>query len=273
MDARTGAVSELGWEGKTVAYAENDGVRIHYQVEGDGPPLFLHMGFSVDLTGWYEWGYVDALKDDYRLILIDPRGHGKSDKPHDPSAYQSAHRVGDVVAVLDDLGVERTHFLGYSMGGRVGFEVAQLAPSRLRSLAIGGATPHAVVIPAERRSPLLGEGMQGYLDRQPFPDHVKTPTFRAMMLANDAEALVATLIDRPSLEGILPTLPVPCLIYVGDADPRHPESETYVRLIPDATFVSLPGLDHMTGISPSDLVLPHVRTFLDRVTRQQASAG
>jgi pimeloyl-ACP methyl ester carboxylesterase len=231
------------------------------------------MGFSVDLTGWYEWGYVDALKDDYRLILIDPRGHGKSDKPHDPSAYQSAHRVGDVVAVLDDLGVERTHFLGYSMGGRVGFEVAQLAPSRLRSLAIGGATPYAVVIPAERRRQLLGEGMQGYLDRQPFPDHVKTPTFRAMMLANDAEALVATLIDRPSLEGILPTLPVPCLIYVGDADPRHPESETYVRLIPDATFVSLPGLDHMTGISPSDLVLPHVRTFLDRVTRQQASAG
>jgi pimeloyl-ACP methyl ester carboxylesterase len=271
MDARTGAVSELGWEGKTVAYAENDGVRIHYQVEGDGPPLFLHMGFSVDLTGWYEWGYVDALKDDYRLILIDPRGHGKSDKPHDPSAYQSAHRVGDVVAVLDDLGVERTHFLGYSMGGRVGFEVAQLAPSRLRSLAIGGATPHAVVNQAERRSPLLGEGMQGYLDRQPFPDHVKTPTFRAMMLANDAEALVATLIDRPSLEGILPTLPVPCLIYVGDADPRHPESETYVRLIPDATFVSLLGLDHMTGISRSDLVLPHVRAFLDRVTQQPSA--
>ena len=74
-----------------MAYVENDGVRIHYRVEGEGPPLFLHMGFSVDLTGWYEWGYVDALKDDYRLILIDPRGHGKSDKPHDPAAYQSAH--------------------------------------------------------------------------------------------------------------------------------------------------------------------------------------
>ena len=255
-----------------MAYVENDGVRIHYQVEGDGPPLFLHMGFTVDLTGWYEWGYVDALKDDYRLILIDPRGHGKSDKPHDPAAYQSADRVGDVVAVLDDLGVERTHYLGYSMGGRVGFEVAQLAPSRLRSLVIGGATPYAMVNQAERRSQLFGEGMQGYLDRQ-IPDHFKTPTFRAMMLANDIEALMATLTDRPSLEDILPTLPVPCLIYAGDADPRHPEAESCVRLIPDATFVSLPGLDHMTGISRSDRVLPHVRTFLDRVTRQQVSAG
>ena len=137
---------------------------------------------------------------------------------------------------------------------------------------IGGATPYAMVDQAERRSQQFGEGMQGYLDRQ-IPDHVKTPTFRAMMLANDADALMATLIDRPSIEGILPTLPVPCLIYVGDADTRHSQSEAYVRLIPDATFVSLPGLDHMTGISRSDLVLPHVRAFLDRVTRQQASAG
>jgi pimeloyl-ACP methyl ester carboxylesterase len=76
-----------------VAYVENDGVRIHYQVEGKGLPLFLHMGFSVDLTGWYEWGYVDALKDDYRVILIDPRGHGKSDKPHDPAASSRPSRA------------------------------------------------------------------------------------------------------------------------------------------------------------------------------------
>ena len=217
-------------------------------------------------------GYVDALKEDYRLILIDPRGHGKSDKPHDPAAYTSAHRVGDVVAVLDDLGVERTHYLGYSMGGRVGFEVAQLAPSRLHSLVIGGATPYAAVNQADRRSEQFGEGMQAYFDRQ-IPDHLKTPTLQAMMLANDPEALMASLIDRPSLEGILPTLPVPCLIYVGDADSRHPGCETSVRLIPDATFVSLPGLDHLTGTSRSDLVLPHVRAFLDRVTRHQASAG
>jgi pimeloyl-ACP methyl ester carboxylesterase len=128
-----------------------------------------------------------------------------------------------------------------------------------------------VVINPERRSEMFTGGMQGYLDRQPFPDDVKTPTFRAMMLAGDAEALMATQIDRPSLEDVLPTLTVPCLVYVGDADPRHPVCETYVRLIPDATFVSLLGLDHMTGISRSDLVLPHVRAFLDRVTQQPSA--
>jgi pimeloyl-ACP methyl ester carboxylesterase len=251
-----------------VPYVENDGVRIHYQVEGEGPPLFLHTGFTVGMLAWYEWGYVDALKDHYRLVLIDPRGHGKSDKPHDSAAYQAAHRVGDVVAILDDLGVARTHYLGYSMGGRIGFEVAQLAPSRLLSLMIGGATPDATVNQAERNAQWFGDGMQAFLDRQPLPDHIKTPTFRAEMLSNDPQALIAVGLDRPSIEDVLPTLTVPCLIYAGDADPVRARAETYVSLIPDATFVSLPGIDHWAGISRSDLVLPHVRAFLDHLTRQ-----
>src|SRR4051812_9895736 len=74
--------------GGLMPYVTNDGVRIHYAVEGDGPPLLLHHGFTIDLTAWYAWGYVDALKEEYRLILIDARGHGASDKPHDPAAYE-----------------------------------------------------------------------------------------------------------------------------------------------------------------------------------------
>jgi pimeloyl-ACP methyl ester carboxylesterase len=68
-------------------YAHNAGVRIHSQVEGEGCPLVLQHGFSESVVDWYESGYVDALSRDYRLILIDARGHGTSDKPHDPDAY------------------------------------------------------------------------------------------------------------------------------------------------------------------------------------------
>ena len=68
-------------------YADNDGIRIHYQVEGEGPPLVLQHGFSESVVDWYEVGYVDALRSDYRLILIDARGHGASDKPHDTDSY------------------------------------------------------------------------------------------------------------------------------------------------------------------------------------------
>ena len=78
-------------------YADNGSVRIHYQVEGEGPALVLQHGFTESLVDWYESGYVEALRPDYRLILIDARGHGASDKPHDPDAYVLNRRVADVV--------------------------------------------------------------------------------------------------------------------------------------------------------------------------------
>ena len=71
-------------------YTTNQGVRIHYQVEGEGPPLVMQHGFTDSIETWYELGYVDTLKHDYRLILVDARGHGHSDKPRTPDAYEMA---------------------------------------------------------------------------------------------------------------------------------------------------------------------------------------
>ena len=68
-------------------FATNDDVRIHYEREGSGPPLVLHHGLFQALQAWRDDGYVEALAGDYALILMDPRGHGASDKPHDPAAY------------------------------------------------------------------------------------------------------------------------------------------------------------------------------------------
>ena len=76
-------------------YATNDGIRIHYEAEGDGPPLVLQHGFAWKVKSWAMAGYVDALKARYRLIRVDARGHGDSDKPHDPAAYSlSAFKIG-----------------------------------------------------------------------------------------------------------------------------------------------------------------------------------
>ena len=80
---------------------------------------------------------------EFRLIYADHRGHGRSDKPHDPSAYAMPLRVADAVAVLDRLGIERAHFIGRSWGGRLCFGVGEHAPERGRSLVIGGNQPYA----------------------------------------------------------------------------------------------------------------------------------
>jgi pimeloyl-ACP methyl ester carboxylesterase len=124
-------------------YAVNQGVRIHYQVEGDGQPLVIQHGFTDSAETWYEVGYVDGLKPQYRLILIDARGHGASDKPHEPDAYDRERVVADITTVLDDLAIPRAHYFGYSMGARIGFAIAKYAPERVRSLIIGGGSPYS----------------------------------------------------------------------------------------------------------------------------------
>ncbi len=68
-------------------YASNGAVRIHYVIEGAGPPLLLHHGFTGSSRDWETFGVVAVLRDSYQLIMLDARGHGASDKPHDPSAY------------------------------------------------------------------------------------------------------------------------------------------------------------------------------------------
>jgi pimeloyl-ACP methyl ester carboxylesterase len=128
-------------------FADNQGVRIHYEVEGKGPPLVLQHGFSDSVQTWYDLGYVDALKLDYRLILVDARGHGASDKPHEPEAYKPVFNAADVVSVLTDLGISRVHFFGYSMGGWIAFAMAQYAPEHVHSLVIGGGNPNPPAMP------------------------------------------------------------------------------------------------------------------------------
>jgi pimeloyl-ACP methyl ester carboxylesterase len=122
-------------------YVDNDGVRIYYEVEGEGTPLVLVHWASGSTKDWHMFGYVDTLEEDYQLILVDMRGHGQSDKPLDPEAYSAEIQVGDIIAVLDELGIDKAHYFGYSLGGRLGWAVARYAPERFHSIIIGGKTP------------------------------------------------------------------------------------------------------------------------------------
>ena len=118
---------------------DNKGVSIHYRVEGNGPPLVLQHGFSDSSEIWDEPGTVAALRPKYRLVLIDARGHGQSDKPHDPQSHTHKKIVSDIVAVLDDLGMKTAAYWGYSRGGRYGFALARHALDRVACFVIGGA--------------------------------------------------------------------------------------------------------------------------------------
>ncbi len=250
--------------------AKNGDINIYYEVEGEGPPLVLHHGLTGYADTWRDLGYVDELKNDYQLILMDARGHGKSDKPHDPEAYTMEHRVGDVTAVLDDLGIGSAHFFGYSYGGQIAFELAKLAPGRARSLIIGGAG-------AEGRKPddpdslgliqLLEAGPEaivaGFEQAGPI-----SPDMKAGLRANDCEALIAICkYSAPDLSDDLPEMTMPVLLFAGESDPFFPAVQEASKNLPKVTFFSLPGLDHMQAAFRSDLVLPHIKEFLGRTSQ------
>jgi pimeloyl-ACP methyl ester carboxylesterase len=256
-------------------YANNHSVRIHYQVEGEGPPLVLQHGFTSSLQNWYAYGYVAALRQNYQLILIDARGHGQSDKLYDPQAYALQHRVEDVLAVLDALRIDNAHYLGYSMGGRIGFGIVKYHPERFLSLMIGGMHPYeSSSESAEARIALLQQGMAAYVADAETQNGPMAPDRKARLLANDPAALIASLRAPRGLTGIeqlLLDMTLPCLLYVGEADSFYPGAQEGVKYMPNARFVSFPGLNHTQTSQASHLVVPHVTQFLHDVIQDEST--
>ena len=257
-----------------MAYADSDGVRIHYELEGAGPPLVLQHGLSGSMKNWYFNGYVDGLKGDYRLILVDARGHGSSDKPYDAEAYDQRHMARDIVAVLDNAGFGKANYWGYSMGGSIGFALAEVAPERIESFVIGGMHPYPMNRDGlDQMIASLKNGMDAWFQRAQGRNPNISPERKAQMLSNDPEAIIGATLglrDRTDMSHVLPTMTAPTMVYAGDVDELHAGAERCVKVIPNVNWVSLPGLDHIQASDRSDVVLPHVTKFLATLTQAPA---
>lgn len=248
-------------QGTIVPFVDNNGIRIHYQSIGSGPALLLVHATLGSGADWADLGYVDALKEARQLILPDLRGHGESDKPHDPAAYDPALRAADVLAVLDDLGIRNADFFGYSLGGWVGFELAKRAPDRFNSFVFGGAHPYAEDMQAFRafmpRDPAAFAAIINQLGGSHLP-----PKMRARWLANDLEAIRTLTQDRESNAAVLASITLPCLLFAGERDPRLAKVTECAAALPNATIFTLPECDHVGALARSDLVIPHFKRFL-----------
>ena len=242
----------------------NNGVRIHYEVEGTGPPLVLQHGSFGTLEDWREYGYAEGLRQHRTLVMLDARGHGKSDKPHDAAQYSLEHRASDVVAVLDDIDIRTADFMGYSMGGWIGFGLAKYAPGRFRSFILGGAHPFAEdMAPFRARLPMDPSALSTLME--PAFGIYFTAGQRQRMVANDLKALVALTTDRDDFSEVLATMQMPCLLFVGTADPRLATVRTCIEAMPNARCVELPDLGHVATFCESTYILSHVTAFLSGV--------
>ena len=256
-------------------YATNprDGTQVYFEDEGgEGAPVVLHDGFADSIDDLREWGIAQSLPSgEFRLIYVDHRGHGRSDKPHDPEAYAIPLRVADAVAVLDGIGIERAHFIGRSWGGRLCFGIGEHAPERVLSLVIGGNQPYAW--PDTPLARLVTTALSEASDAgsieplmSAFEDFwaIRFPeTQRTRLLENDPLALQAAWTAARSEGAIADELKrwqIRCLIFIGAADAdfltgaRHAAQE-----IPRGELLVLEEADHYaTHMSVDDLVLDRV---------------
>lgn len=125
------------------SYFDSHGVKVHYVTVGSGEPVILIHGWMADATMWGRDAKGNAAPkapEGFEMIAIDCRGHGKSDKPHDPSQY-GPEMAEDVVRLLDHLKIKKAHLLGYSMGAYIAGMVAAKHPDRVLSTIYASQAP------------------------------------------------------------------------------------------------------------------------------------
>jgi pimeloyl-ACP methyl ester carboxylesterase len=246
----------------------NEGVSIHYRVEGGGPALVLQHGFGDSCDSLYDFGYVEALKSKYQLILPDTRGHGHSDKPHNSKAYTPLKFAADIARVLDDAGIQTCRYWGYSQGGWIGFALAQYAPERISRFVIGGSASSGSAFQAEpgQEDPLIAALQRGADALLPLFGQWLTPPLAKRVRMNDTAALIACRRQRLATEGYsdIEKISARTLLYAGTADLIHDAAQQSASRIPGAEFVSLPELNHVAAFCQSNLILPQVQSFLER---------
>jgi 3-oxoadipate enol-lactonase len=118
-------------------YCSTNGINLFYQDQGKGAPLLFLHGLGSSSEDWKM--QIEAFAKDYRVIAIDVRGHGRSDKPEGP--YNIPLYASDIRNLLDTLAIERFHLVGFSMGGMISFQLAVNMPARIKSLIIVNSAP------------------------------------------------------------------------------------------------------------------------------------
>jgi len=232
-----------------MADVDRDGVTIRYIDEGTGPPVVLVHGFAASYH--YNWrvpGVIDALiAAGHRVVALDCRGHGTSDKPHDPAAYNGSAMADDVLAVMDAAGVDRADLVGYSMGGFIAAALLVAHPQRFRRVILAGVGDALVAgdLPRERAS-AIAAAMEG---RGTADETARNFRRFAEATGNDLAALAAMQrAERTRSDpALLRQVALPVMVLVGQDDVLVGSGAALAAAIPGAKHVRVPG-DHLSAV-------------------------
>ena len=241
-------------------FFDSSGVRIRYVEQGSGPPIVLLHGYTGTLDRHFLANGIFAnLAASHRVVAMDLRGHGKSDKPHDAAAY-GEEMARDVVRLLDHLKIPRAHVIGYSLGAIIAGRLATMHPDRLIGVAFVAQVPTREITPEFAK--FAEDSMTELESGVPFrslalalqPPGSKPPTddeIRKMVAplaaANDVKALAALWRGFKTLvapDSALASVRVPMIVLIGSEDGNAANVPALAKALPRIRPVVVPGAQH-----------------------------
>lgn len=256
-------VLAIFWTGAALAqdrFFDAGGVRIRYVDHGAGLPVVLVHGFTANIErSWIETGVLPDLARDYRVIALDLRGHGRSDKPRDPRAYDELGL--DVIRLLDHLDISRAHVVGYSLGGIIVAKLLTTHPQRFLSAVLGAAAyrrgqSERSDRAAEAAAREIEAGVYRALVVSTAPTDEPAPSeeairarSRQIAAVNDLFAHAALMRARRALlvtDAEIAAVRVPAVAVVGDVDPALPRVKAMQAVWPGLELQIVPGAAHPT---------------------------
>lgn len=249
-----------------VQFFTSDGIQLAFVDEGEGDPILLIHGFASNhRINWLSTGWFTALLGaGRRVIALDNRGHGESDKLYDPESYGTPVMADDAARLLDHLDIGRADIMGYSMGARIAAFAGLQHADRVRSCVLSGLGSGLV----------KGVGAPGPIAEAllaPSPDDVTTEAGRMFRIfadqtGGDRRALAACITaSRQTLAPAeLADLNVPVLVAVGTEDDIGGSAHDLANLIPGAEAFAIEGRDHMKAVGDRS----HKAAVLDFLERR-----
>jgi pimeloyl-ACP methyl ester carboxylesterase len=258
-------------------FFNSNGVNIRYVVAGKGEPVILVHGFAGNLEMWRP--LIADLSKDHEVIALDCRGHGKSDKPHEPKQY-GMEMVNDITRLMDHLQISKAHIMGYSMGGGIVMKMLVEHPDRFATAVIGAnrgfraedieqqasltkylqsgmSFSEAVIAAAPPDAPPLSAEQRDALKRDD-PNH-------------DTRALAAQRLGNKELivnDDSLKANKVPALVIYGGRD--HAEDyDDFKKMFSNAEYAVIPGAGHASAVQSPEFV-KDIRAFLQEHQRPNA---
>jgi len=247
-------------------FFDSNGVKIRYIVKGEGTPVLLIHGYTA--TAETNWGPVIAtLSENYKVIALDNRGHGKSDKPHGAEHY-GEEMINDSIRLLDHLDIKKAHVAGYSMGGFITAKMVTMYPDRMLSATIGGAgwaeqDPEREGMLDVLADSIENEGSLAPLfaalspEGDPIPeDQIKMFNMMIMQM-NDPKALASVargMKGHSVTKADLEKVEVPTQLIIGSKDPLKEASDAWMSVQTDDKYIVIEGADHITAPTSPELL-------------------